>query len=360
MIGVQKQKGGRFAVLRCAPDKSSKRNMPSEPQPQGPAAAPFGTRNARGEWRPPYPIRYAPLFTWPLRGIELLKWFFRYPGYLWPTNMMIFVITVAAWYLTEPQVARCLHFQAGWMAQVYVRNMALMWLYYGAFHLHLHILKGEGASRKYDPNWPARNSRLFLFGDQVYDNIFWTCGVSGAIWTAYEILTLWLYANHRIPWLHWSQHPVWFVAWFFLIPIWREFHFYWVHRLIHWKPLYKHVHSLHHKNSNPITWSGMAMHPVEGTIYLSVVLIHWVVPSHPIHFLFDLQHTALTPANGHHGFEGPILKGKFPTGSYFHYLHHRYFECNYGESSIHLDRWFGTFRDGLPECEGAKLPGEHV
>ncbi len=334
--------------------------MPSEPQPQGPAAAPFGTRNARGEWRPPYPIRYAPLFTWPLRGIELLKWFFRYPGYLWPTNMMIFVITVAAWYLTEPQVARCLHFQAGWMAQVYVRNMALMWLYYGAFHLHLHILKGEGASRKYDPNWPARNSRLFLFGDQVYDNIFWTCGVSGAIWTAYEILTLWLYANHRIPWLHWSQHPVWFVAWFFLIPIWREFHFYWVHRLIHWKPLYKHVHSLHHKNSNPITWSGMAMHPVEGTIYLSVVLIHWVVPSHPIHFLFDLQHTALTPANGHHGFEGPILKGKFPTGSYFHYLHHRYFECNYGESTIPLDRWFGTFRDGLPEGEGAKLPGEHV
>ena len=334
--------------------------MPSEPQPQGPAAAPFGTRNARGEWRPPYPIRYAPLFTWPLRGVELLKWFFRYPGYLWPTNMMIFVITVASWYLTEPQVARCLHFQAGWMAQVYVRNMALMWLYYGAFHLHLHILKGEGAGRKYDPNWPARNSRLFLFGDQVYDNIFWTCGVSGAIWTAYEIATLWLYANHRIPWLHWSQHPVWFVAWFFLIPIWREFHFYWVHRLIHWKPLYKHVHSLHHKNSNPITWSGMAMHPVEGTIYLSVVLIHWVVPSHPIHFLFNLQHTALTPANGHHGFEGPILKGKFPTGSYFHYLHHRYFECNYGESTIPLDRWFGTFRDGLPEGEGAKLPGEHV
>jgi sterol desaturase/sphingolipid hydroxylase (fatty acid hydroxylase superfamily) len=184
--------------------------------------------------------------------------------------------------------------------------------------------------------------------------------VSGLIWTAYEVVTLWLYANHRIPWLHWSAHPVWFAAWFFLIPIWREFHFYWVHRLIHWKPLYKHVHYLHHKNSNPITWSGMAMHPVEGTIYLSVVLIHWVVPSHPIHFLFDLQHTALTPANGHHGFEGPILKGKFPTGSYFHYLHHRYFECNYGESTIPLDRWFGTFRDGLPNGEGAKLPGEHV
>ena len=32
--------------------------------------------------------------------------------------------------------------------------------------------------------------------------------------------------------------------------------------------------------------------------------------------------------------------------SYFHYLHHRYFECNYGEASIPLDKWFGSFRDG--------------
>jgi sterol desaturase/sphingolipid hydroxylase (fatty acid hydroxylase superfamily) len=75
--------------------------------------------------------------------------------------------------------------------------------------------------------------------------------------------------------------------------------------------------------------------------------------------LFDLQHAALGPANGHHGFEGPIIQGKVPTGSYFHYLHHRYFECNYGESTLPLDRWFGTFRDGLPDGEGAKLAGEH-
>jgi sterol desaturase/sphingolipid hydroxylase (fatty acid hydroxylase superfamily) len=75
--------------------------------------------------------------------------------------------------------------------------------------------------------------------------------------------------------------------------------------------------------------------------------IHWVVPSHPIHFLFNAQHTALTPASGHHAFEGPILDGKLPTGSYFHYLHHRYFNCNYGEATIPLDRVFGTFRDRL-------------
>jgi sterol desaturase/sphingolipid hydroxylase (fatty acid hydroxylase superfamily) len=102
----------------------------------------------------------------------------------------------------------------------------------------------------------------------------------------------------------------------------------------------------------------MAMHPVEHLLYFSSVMIHWVIPSHPFHIMYELQHAGLSPACGHHGFEGPILEGRLPTGSHFHYLHHRYFECNYGESVIPLDRWFGTFRDGLPDGTGAKLPEE--
>ena len=45
--------------------------------------------------------------------------------------------------------------------------------------------------------------------------------------------------------------------------------------------------------------------------------------------------------------------------TYFHWLHHRYFEGNYGENTIPLDRWFGTFRDGPPDGSGtAPLPTE--
>jgi sterol desaturase/sphingolipid hydroxylase (fatty acid hydroxylase superfamily) len=101
------------------------------------------------------------------------------------------------------------------------------------------------------------------------------------------------------------------------------------------------------------------MHPVEHLLYFSVVLIHWVIPSHPIHFLFNAQHTALTPAAGHHGFEGPVFKGRVPTGSYFHYLHHRFF------NTLPLDRMFGTFRESLFEkpnlgiTEGKPLSSHH-
>jgi hypothetical protein len=37
--------------------------------PVNPTADPTNPdgRDAKGEWRPPYPIRYSPLFTWPLR-----------------------------------------------------------------------------------------------------------------------------------------------------------------------------------------------------------------------------------------------------------------------------------------------------
>jgi hypothetical protein len=36
------------------------------------------------------------------------------------------------------------------------------------------------------------------------------------------------------------------------------------------------------------------------------------------------------------------------------YLHHRYFNCNYGDATLPLDRFFGTFRDALFEKPSSK------
>ncbi len=45
-----------------------------------------------------------------------------------------------------------------------------------------------------------------------------------------------------------------------------------------------------------------------------------------------------------------MVKGKLKLPSdYFHYVHHRYFECNYGNPVVPFDRWFGTFHDGSAE-----------
>ena len=35
-----------------------------------------------------------------------------------------------------------------------------------------------------------------------------------------------------------------------------------------------------------------------------------------------------------------------PIGDFFHQLHHRSFECNYGNSEVPLDKMSGHFHDG--------------
>ena len=85
-------------------------------------------------------------------------------------------------------------------------------------------------------------------------------------------------------------------------------------------------------------------------IKLFQCILEWQMP---IHVLFHLQATGLTPAMGHVGYHKWMKKdgtGASIGQRYFHYLHHRYFECNYGgDGTVPLDKWFGTWHDGTLE-----------
>ena len=65
-------------------------------------------------------------------------------------------------------------------------------------------------------------------------------------------------------------------------------------------------------------------------------------------------HTMLGAQKGHSGYERLIIDSKtgksIPSAGYFHYLHHKYFECNYGELTSPLDKWFGSFHDGTKKA----------
>ena len=56
---------------------------------------------------------------------------------------------------------------------------------------------------------------------------------------------------------------------------------------------------------------------------------------------------------GHIGFEKiELTEGKaMDTHAYAHYLHHKYFEVNYSDATIPLDKIFGTWHDGTKEAE---------
>ena len=91
------------------------------------------------------------------------------------------------------------------------------------------------------------------------------------------------------------------------------------------------------------------MHPVEHVIYFSSLLIHLVVPSHPVLIMFHGYMLALSAIFGHTGFHEMLFarSRRVLLGHFHHQLHHRYFECNYGSVDFPLDVWFGTFHDGM-------------
>jgi sterol desaturase/sphingolipid hydroxylase (fatty acid hydroxylase superfamily) len=308
----------------------------------------YGQRDRRGHWKPFNLVKYPPVFVWPMQQLGIVKWLFGYPSYVLPWNLFYAAVAVGVWLYLTPAAETLQTFAPGWIAFVLARNAALVLLFFGAFHLRLYIRKAQGQAFKYNPKWLDGDHPTFLFRNQTRENMFWTLASGVPIWTAYEVVTLWAFANGYIPWVGWAAHPVYLAVLMLLIPLLREVHFYLVHRLLHVPFLYRTVHRLHHNNVNPGPWSGLSMHPVEHLLYFSGVLIHWLVPSHPVHALFHLMHAGLSPVPGHTGFEKVVVgkRGTVDTDCYAHYLHHKYFECNYADGSIPLDQWFGTFHDG--------------
>jgi sterol desaturase/sphingolipid hydroxylase (fatty acid hydroxylase superfamily) len=255
--------------------------------------------------------RYAPYADggW-LNVKNFLNYFFGYPGYLWPWTVIYVSVVVMTYTYAFPALENCKTFEAGWIMFVALRNLLLIWIFAGGWHMLLYTLKlqgKDGMDQKYDRKWPDANANKFMFGHQTYENVFVSCTSGVAVWTAYEVLFMNMWANDKISTVYYDFWGDSFAdgAYSCLLilatPIWREFHFYWIHRFSHWKPFYKRVHYLHHKNTNPGPWSGLSMHPIEHILYFSVVIPHMFIPCHPIHFLFNSQHTALTPAGGHRG-----------------------------------------------------------
>ena len=131
--------------------------------------------------------------------------------------------------------------------------------------------------------------------------------------------------------------------------MWSQLHFYLNHRLLHWGPLYRIAHSLHHRNVNTGPWSGISMHPLEHALYFSAPVLLWFMPAHPVVVLMLLLYSGLSPGFSHAGFDRvEIGRLSFSSGDYYHHLHHRYFECNYGNRLVPVDVLFGTYHDGTP------------
>jgi sterol desaturase/sphingolipid hydroxylase (fatty acid hydroxylase superfamily) len=125
--------------------------------------------------------------------------------------------------------------------------------------------------------------------------------------------------------LEWLYLPASFV----ILLIIHDAYFYWTHRLLHWRPLFKIAHARHHESHTPTVWTAFAFHPIESVIQALIYpLLAFCVPVHQGVVAIFLIYTALHSAIIHCGHD-LILGGsrgwvsRLVYSTFDHDAHHR-------------------------------------
>ena len=314
----------------------------------------FGTRDAQGHWSPNTPAQPTPIWQKPFSARKVIAWL---PSYLWPWNAF-HMATALLWVLVLiPSWDSLSTLSWGNFFYLYALNAAGLALFLGSFEMIYYVRRKQGTRFKYNPNFPSEHrSGVFWFKSQNIDNAMRSLLSTVPLWTLVELVMLWAYANSWAVWLPWTTHWLWLSVLVLLAPAIHEIYFFFLHRALHWGPLYKRIHSVHHHSQNPSPWSSLSMHPGEGFPYMAEAWLHLLIPSNPVCAYFTLHSVGFGAVNGHLGFEKfELTETKtLESHAYMHYLHHKLFEVNYGgDGLVPLDKLFGTWHDGSPEAETA-------
>ncbi len=154
-----------------------------------------------------------------------------------------------------------------------------------------------------------------------------------------------------------NQHGnLYFILAFPLMAFMHDTYFYWMHRLIHHPALFRIVHLIHHKSTNPSPFAAYAFHPFEAVLEAGIFIVFvFTIPVHLFHLLFFFLFMIVYNVYGHLGWElypkgfSKHWLGKWINTSVNHNLHHQYFKGNYGLYFLFWDRVMGTIREDYDE-----------
>ncbi|KAG2673339.1 hypothetical protein I3843_13G074100 [Carya illinoinensis] len=129
----------------------------------------------------------------------------------------------------------------------------------------------------------------------------------------------------------------------------EDFIFYWGHRVLHTKWLYKHVHSVHHEYATPFGLTSEYAHPAE-ILFLGFATIFGpaITGPHLITLWLWMVLRVLETVEAHCGYHFPWSLSNFLPlygGSDFHDYHHRLLYTksgNYSSTFTYMDWVFGT------------------
>jgi sterol desaturase/sphingolipid hydroxylase (fatty acid hydroxylase superfamily) len=143
--------------------------------------------------------------------------------------------------------------------------------------------------------------------------------------------------------------PVWGVFTFIALAYAHDTWFYWTHRIMHHRKLFRQFHRIHHQSFNPSPFTAYSFDMKEAFVQAIYMVIwslivptsYWVISAYMI---FQIARNSI----GHCGYElfPANKKGKpmfdWMTTVTHHDLHHARAGYNFGLWFTHWDRWMGT------------------
>ncbi len=141
----------------------------------------------------------------------------------------------------------------------------------------------------------------------------------------------------------------WYAASIALMIFIHDTYFYWTHRLMHHRRLYRFFHHTHHLSTSPTPWAAYAFSPAEALVQAGVApVIIFTMPIHPTAFATFMLWQISFNVLGHCGYEAfPGWFVRSPFGCIMntvthHAMHHEKFKSNYGLYFNIWDRLMGT------------------
>lgn len=141
----------------------------------------------------------------------------------------------------------------------------------------------------------------------------------------------------------------WFVTSIGIAIVVHDTWFYWTHRLMHHRRLFKLFHRVHHESTNPTPWAAYCFAPLEAVVQACIFpLLAFTVPMHPLAFFAFMVWQIIFNVIGHTGFEyhpNWLMRswlGKIINTPTNHVQHHEKMRGNYGLYFNVWDRLMGT------------------
>ena len=257
-------------------------------------------------------------------------------------------VTLLYWNYLLPDWETMKTLSWGWALCLYAVNGVGIFLMYGSIEFFYYWKRKQGTRFKYNAKFPSEQpSDVFWFKSQNIDN-FLRSYLSGIVfWTLVQVFMLWSFANGYVPWLTWARASLYLAG----AGVVRHADDPRGALLLH-PPPHPRARSLQVDSLGPPQFG----QPVAVVVAVDAsgrdIPLSWrgaLASGDPVQsfrravpaqsWLATAQSTVTSASTSSRLTEDTALD----SHAYLHYLHHKYFEVNYGgDGLIPLDKWFGT------------------